>query len=86
MGLVENRKEKRRETNINSNVFVCNAEFAMTEGQKRKEEMKVKHVYVKTTKVIDASLAETVEILSRNGIFSCAHLLVHFYQYLRISN
>ena len=52
---------------------MCNAEFAMTEGQKRKEEMKVKHVYVKTTKVIDASLAETVEILSRNGIFSCTH-------------
>ena len=45
----------------------------MTEGQKRKEEMKVKHVYVKITKVIDASLAKIVEVLTKNGIFSCTH-------------
>ena len=40
----------------------------MTEGQKRKEEMKVNYVYVDIYKVKDASLVEFVDSLSRNGI------------------
>ena len=47
---------------------MCITEFAMTEGQKRKEEMKVKHVYVNIYKAKDASLVEFVDSLSRNGI------------------
>ena len=91
MGLVR-REEKQTITENVIFVSVCivvvKAEFAMTEGQKRKEEMKVYYICEYTTKVNDASLLEFVDISTRNGISSGTqlNLLVQFYLHLRISN